>query len=174
MGIPTYSGNPEWSGATIKTILTNPTYMGKVKWNDRMSVKKMVNGQLVSSRPRSNHTDRYMEYDGKHKHNALVDEETFKAASSKFYNDRTKSGCKLANPLAGILKCKNCGFMMLYQGYNNRPTVEPRYVHRQSSICKVKSVQASDVMDALVHSLQLCLHHRGRTVPAQRPQRHSV
>ena len=29
MGVPTYSGDPEWSTATIKTILTNPTYMGR-------------------------------------------------------------------------------------------------------------------------------------------------
>ena len=38
MCVPTYTGDAEWSGATVKTILTNPTYMGKVKWNDRMLV----------------------------------------------------------------------------------------------------------------------------------------
>ena len=78
MGIPTYRGASEWDSATIKAIITNPTYMGKVRWNDRMQVKTMVNGELVTSRPRSSHTDHYMEYDGKHKQYALVDEETFK------------------------------------------------------------------------------------------------
>lgn len=154
MGVPTYSGNPEWSGATVKTILTNPTYMGKVKWNDRMQVKTMVDGELVVSRPRSNHTNKYMEYDGKHKKFALVDEETFKAASSRYYKDRTKAGQKLQNPLAGLFRCKNCGFMMVYQPYKNT-NAEPRYCHRQSVKCKVKSVFASDVMKALIHSLKL-------------------
>lgn len=155
MGIPTYSGNPEWSSATVKTILTNPTYMGRVKWNDRMQVRRMVDGKIVKSRPRSNHTDKYMEYDGKHKDRALVSEETFKAASSRFKADRTKSNLKLNNPLAGLLRCKHCERAMVHQAYKNKPTVSPRYLHRQSTKCKVKSVVASDVLNAVVHSLKL-------------------
>ena len=155
MGVPTYSGDPEWSGGTIKTILTNPIYIGKVRWNDRMQVKTMVNGELVTTRPRSNHTDKYMEYEGKHKQHALVDEETFMAASSRFKSDKTKANLKLLNPLAGLLICKNCGYAMVYQPYKNKPTVEPRYCHRQSIKCQVKSVFASDVCNALVHSLKL-------------------
>lgn len=155
MGVPTYSGDPEWSRETVKTILTNPTYIGKVRWNDRMQVKTMVDGELVTSRPRSNHTDHYMEYEGKHKKYALVDEETFKAASSRFYSDRTKGNLKLKNPLAGIFVCQNCGKMMHYQDYANKPTVSPRFIHKQSQKCKVKSVIAEDVMNAVVHSLKL-------------------
>ena len=155
MGVPTYSGDPDWSRETIKTILTNPTYAGKVKWNDRMSVKTMVNGELVASRPRSNHTDRYMEYEGKHKAHALVDEETFKAASMRFYSDKTKSGLKLKNIFAGLLVCKNCGKVMHYQDYANKPTVQPRFLHKQSQFCKVKSVIASDVLNAVIHTLKL-------------------
>ena len=155
MGVPTYSGAPEWSIATIKTILTNPTYAGKVRWNDRMQVKTMVNGELVSSRPRSCHTDSYMEYDGKHKDRAIIDEETFKAASERFYKDRTKSNFKLQNPLAGILVCKNCGHAMLFQRYNSKKNVMPRYLHRQSNACKVKSAVADDVMKAVIHALKL-------------------
>lgn len=154
MGVPTYSGDPEWSGATIKTILTNPTYKGKVRWNDRMQVKTMINGELVASRPRSSHTDKYMEYDGKHKQHALVDEETFKAASSRFYVDRTKSTYKLQNPLAGLLLCKKCQKMMPYQPYKTK-NAAPRFTHRQSAVCKVKSALAEDVIKAVVHALKL-------------------
>lgn len=155
MGVPTYSGDPEWSGASIKTILTNPTYKGLVRWNDRMQVKTMKNGELVTSRPRSNHTDKYMLYDGKHKQYALVDEETFNAASSRFSTDRTKADLKLQNCLAGIMVCKNCQKMMQYQAYKHKNNVMPRFIHRQSKMCKVKSVIASDVMNAVVHSLKL-------------------
>ena len=153
MGVPTYSGDPEWSRETVKTILTNPTYTGKVRWNDRMKVKTMVNGELVTSRPRTNKTDHYMLYDGKHP--GLIDEETFKAASSRFYNDKTKANFKLQNPLAGLLMCPNCGKMMIHQQYKNRPNTAPRFNHKQSQVCKVKSVLASDVYNALAHSLQM-------------------
>ena len=155
MGIPTYTGDPEWSRETIKTILTNPTYTGKVRWNDRMQVKTMVDGELVTSRPRSNHTEQYMLFDGKHIEHALIDEETFKAASSRFYSDRTKGDLKLKNILAGLLFCQKCGKAMVYQDYATRPTVQPRYLHKQSQHCKVKSVLASDVLKAVTHSLKL-------------------
>lgn len=152
MGVPTYSGDPEWSVATVKTILTNPTYTGKVRWNDRMQVKTMVDGQLVTSRPRSNHTDHYMLFDGKHK--AIIDDEIFQAASARFYSDKTKANLKLQNPLAGLLVCQKCGKAMGYQSYNARGAA-PRMLHRQSKLCKVKSALAEDVIKAVSHSLRL-------------------
>lgn len=153
LGVPTYTGEPEWSIETIKTILQNPTYTGKVRWNDRMRVKTMVDGKLVSSRPRSNHTEHYMLYEGKHK--AIVSDEIFAAANSRFHSDKTKANLKLVNPLAGILVCKNCQKAMVHQNYKNRPETVPRYTHKHSAKCKVKSVIASDVQNAVVHSLKL-------------------
>lgn len=153
LGIPTYSGDPEWSISTVKTILTNPTYTGKVRWNDRMKVKTMVNGKLVTSRPRSNHTDQYMLYEGKHK--AIIDDITFHEASRRFHADKTKSDCKLINPLAGIFVCANCGKAMCYQSYPTRPHTSARFTHKSSQLCKVKSVMADDVMNAVVHSLEM-------------------
>ena len=155
MGVPTYTGTPEWSRESIKAILTNPTYIGKVKWNERMQVKTRVNGELVTTRPRSNHSERYMEYEGKHKQFALIDEETFEAVGKKFYSDHTKGNLKLQNPLAGILRCKNCGFVMVHQAFKSKPNIAPRYSHRQSRHCKVKSVVAEDVINAVVHALKL-------------------
>lgn len=153
MGVPTYTGYAEWSKDTIKTILTNPTYIGKVRWNDRMRVKTMKNGELVTSRPRSNHTDKYMLYDGKHE--GLIDEETFNAVSLRFHSDKTKSNLKLRNILAGLLVCQKCGKVMAYQAYAKKPTVQPRFLHAQSSLCNVKSALASDVLNAVIHSLKL-------------------
>ena len=153
MGVPTYSGDAEWSKDTVKAILTNPVYVGKVRWNDRMQVKTMKNGELVTSRPRSNHTDKYMLYDGKH--DGIIDEETFNAVSLRFHSDKTKSNLKLINILAGLLVCKKCGKVMAYQAYAKKPTVQPRFLHSISHICNVKSAIASDVLNAVIHSLKL-------------------
>lgn len=153
MGVPTYSGGAEWSKETVKAILTNPVYIGRVRWNDRMQVKTMKNGELVTSRPRSNHSDKYMLYDGKQE--GIIDEETFNAVSLRFHSDKTKSNLKLINALAGLLVCPKCGKAMCYQAYAKKPTVQPRFLHAQSSVCKVKSALASDVMNAVIHSLKL-------------------
>lgn len=157
MGVPTYHGEGEWSKDTIKAILANPTYIGKVKWNERMQVKTMVDGELVTSRPRLNSSnDHYMEYDGKHLQYALIDEETFRKVKYRSESDRTKSNLKLTNILAGIFRCQNCGRVMAYQSYKSRKNyTPPRYLHVESVKCKVKSVLAQDVYKALEHALKL-------------------
>lgn len=156
MGIPTYTGKKEWSKETVKDFLRNPVNMGKVRWNDRMQVKTMKDGELVTSRPRSNHTEHYMLYDGRQKN--MVSEETWKAANADFKADRTKANLKLTNPLAGLMSCKKCGRMITYQSYKrHKGKVSPRYMHPQAQLCKVKSVIASDVIDAVTHSLKLYL-----------------
>ena len=156
MGIPTYTGaSKEWSKETVKDFLRNPVNMGKVRWNDRMQVKMMANGELKTSRPRSNHTEHYMMYDGIHKKDAMVTEEEWYNANKDFKSDRTKATLKLSNVLAGLLVCGKCGKMMHYQAYKNKPTVSPRFMHPAVQLCKVKSAIADDVVKAVAHSLQL-------------------
>ncbi|MBO7326645.1 MAG: recombinase family protein, partial [Clostridia bacterium] len=156
MGVPTYTGqSQEWSKETVKEFLRNPVNMGKVRWNDRMQVKVMANGELKTSRPRSNHTDHYMLYDGIHKSKAMVTEEEWILANKDFRSDRTKANYKLTNVLAGLLTCKNCGKVMHYQGNNNRPGTAPRFCHPSAQTCKVKSATAEDVLNAVAHSLQM-------------------
>ena len=153
LGVPTYTGVPEWSRDSITHILTNPVYIGKIRWNDRMTVKHLVDGQLTKTKPRSNHNEHYIEIEGKHYKHALIDEETFRAAASKFRSDRTKSGLKLRNPLASLLYCQKCGTVMQYKGYAGKRN--PRFVHKPSQVCEVKSALATDVLDALIHALKL-------------------
>lgn len=152
LGAPTYKGDIEWSKDTVKTYLTNPVYMGKVRWNNRMRIKTMVNGELKITRPRY-HSDQYMLYDGKHMKDALVDEETFREAQKKFYKDRTRSGLKLINPLASLIYCKKCGKALFYQPYKHNRI--DRYAHRPNTDgCKVKSAIVTDVIAAVTHALK--------------------
>lgn len=153
MGTPTYKGEKEWSKASVKEYLMNPVYAGKVKWNNRMRIKTMVDGELKVTRPRF-HTDQYMLYEGKHKKYALVDDETFKLAQKRFHKDRTRSNLTLINPLAGLIYCKKCGKAMTYQPYGK--TRVDRFIHKQTtSGCKVKSAIASDVIASVTHGLRM-------------------
>lgn len=149
--IPTYRGG-EWNGSVVRTILQNPTYTGKVRWNDRMIVKKMVDGQLIKTRPRNTGNETYMLYDGKHP--AIISADVFEAANSKFYLDKTKGELGLKNCLAGLIFCSKCGKAMRYQGFN-KTTARPRLVHCFETKCNVKSVAYDDVLDALVYGLKM-------------------
>ena len=48
--VPTKKGGA-WAVATVRDILINPVYCGKIRWNWRHQVKRMVDGQLVVERP---------------------------------------------------------------------------------------------------------------------------
>lgn len=106
MGVPTYNGDYYWSRVSVKRILENPVYIGKVRWNNRTTIKTMVDGK-IETRLTTLNKNHYMEYDGKHKKYALTDEETFAKVNSRLTETRTKYDYKLVNPLAGLLRCKN-------------------------------------------------------------------
>ena len=153
MGAPTYSGDTVWSKESVREYLSNPVYTGRVTWNNRMTIKTMVNGELKKTRPRYR-SDQYMLYDGKHKKDALIDDETYTKAQEKFHSDRTRSNLKLKNPLAGLIFCKKCGRAITYQPYGKNRV--DRYIHKPNTYgCKVKSAIATDVIAAVTHGLKM-------------------
>lgn len=101
------SGDNVWTQQTIRDMLINPVYVGKIRWNWRPSKKKMLNGAVVTERPRS--AD-YLIYNGIHP--PIIDEETFKAAALKMNKNKSRpvrGDKKTQNPLAGLVCCSVCG-----------------------------------------------------------------
>lgn len=156
-GVPTYTDSGEWARDSVKAILKNPIYCGKVKWNSRMAVKQMVNGELVKVRRNMTDTERYLEYEGKH--DGLISEEMFRAAQGTFRNDNTRGDRTLKNPLAGLLLCQKCQRTMKYYHHRITHGVKERYHHSPSELCKVKSAYYKDIINALVHGLKLHLEN---------------
>lgn len=147
MGVPTFTG-VEWAQQTVRGILRNVHYIGRVKWFDHVKVKVMEDGKLVTKIERN--TDKYMEFEGKHE--PLVDEELFWRVQKRFKTDKTKVGRPLKNPLAGLLVCGKCGKVMRWKEYN---MAEPRFIHESGKKCKIRSAAASDVFDAFIEALKL-------------------
>lgn len=101
-----------WSNASIRDMLKNPVYAGKIRWNWRKTIKKYENGELVSSRPKSKRED-WMLVDGKHE--AIISEDVFNASLDRFGSlPKVKAKSGLKNPFAGIMHCE-CGRPMIYQ-----------------------------------------------------------
>ncbi|MDD6488920.1 MAG: recombinase family protein [Clostridia bacterium] len=102
--------NGVWTSSTVRDILINPVYIGKIRWNRRPEIKKMINGKVVTQRPRS---DDYILCDGLH--SPIISEETFelaaeimnKNAKRPIRNDKT-----VLNPLASLVICQKCGRKM--------------------------------------------------------------
>lgn len=101
-----------WSRATIKDILTNPTYTGKIRWQWRKVNKSVENGKIVKHRPKQK-IGEYMLIDGLHP--PIISEEIFNKAQkilSTKYIPPLKDNKNMKNPLAGLVVCEICGSKM--------------------------------------------------------------
>ena len=113
--------NQEWTVASVKDILANPVYLGKVKWNTRKEVKVYKNEKLIKTRPRSND---YIIKDGLHE--PIIDEKTWKIVEAKRSLNklpipRTNT---VQNPLCGLVYCAKCGKKMKRRPYTSK-SIEP-------------------------------------------------
>lgn len=153
MGVPTQTGRPEWNRSTVKDILQNDLYRGKVRWNKRKVSKEKVEGQVKRVRRRS-HLSSYLLYEGKHP--ALVSDELFFKAQELFVGAvPTNANTKIINPLAGILVCKDCGKVMRMQENTGKTiNTRARFVHPESQKCRKKSAPCDEVMAAVVSGLK--------------------
>ena len=151
MGIPSPSGKKEWHKMSIKQILTNPIYIGKMRWHERKLVKQYDGEKIVKSSKRTGQEEHKV-IDGKHK--GIISEETFEKAQQVFKQRSVpvKSDVTVKNPLAGLLKCKKCGLTMLKR---DTKTARSRLVHPQSMTCKAKSIPLEDAFDSIIRGLKM-------------------
>ena len=142
-----------WSADTIRKILENPTYIGKVRWNTRKSVYVVEDGKIRKTRP-VNKKDDYILVDGRHE--AIITEELFKMAQEK--RGRTHRACsnkELRNPLASMLFCE-CGRAMSYR-HSTRGDLkyrEPKLVCNGQKHCGNGSCSVTELMDIVVEVLR--------------------
>lgn len=109
-GIKTKKGGT-FSGNSVKDILKNPTFCGKIRWGHRKDWGKIYsNGQ----RKRVYNEDPIL-VEGKH--DAIVDVDTFNQVQD-LINNNPRSHMKRFNGnhlLSGLLKCPDCGYGMSIQ-----------------------------------------------------------
>lgn len=104
----------EWTISAVKDILSNPIYIGKVKWNSRKTVKEYKNGKISKTRPRNSEC---ILCDGIHE--PIIDLQTWQIVQEK----RSKNTPAVVhnkvvqNPLVGIVYCSKCGKKMQRRPY---------------------------------------------------------
>lgn len=150
MHLPPPSGAGEWTRSTVRHILCNEAYIGKVRWQSRQLVKEMDENGKIERHKRTR--QKYILVEGKH--SALVDEEMFSVAQTLFAQcTRAKITNDLINPLAGLLRCSVCGASMVFKAERADGRGRARYTHREGS-CKMKSTLADSVFDLLYETLR--------------------
>lgn len=141
-----------WSKNTINDILTNPVYIGVIKWNTRKTVTTFKNNEIIKTRPR-NPDPEY--YPGKHP--ALMTKEEFDTIqnimkSRSHYDHNIDRSIK--NPLAGLVICGDCGHKMNRRNYQNG---RQETLLCPASKCKNVSSDLSIVEKRIIETLKIVL-----------------
>lgn len=152
MGIQTVKNKPEWNPNTIRDMLANPVYIGKVQWGKKRTVKEFDSGAGKLVKVVKN--DGVQEvYDGKHP--GIVDEGQWQLAqriTARRHTPKCKVDHEIINPYAGLIRCKLCGRNMtaltFAAGYVTR------LQHPRGTVCKMKALPLPDVTAALVEALE--------------------
>lgn len=106
-----------WSTASVRDILRNPVYIGKIRWNNRPDIKKMVDGRIKRTRPHAA-PENVILVNGKHP--AIVSEEIYQKAQEFLTENKPHpipEKNRVQNPLAGLVYCEKCGHAMVRRPY---------------------------------------------------------
>ena len=141
-----------WSTASIKDILSNVHYIGKIKWNWRKTVNVVADGEISKTRPKN---AEYYIFDGKHP--AIIDDALFnKAQEIRGNKPRVKLSKELRNPLAGLVYCQ-CGKTMTYRTYkdpNGRERSVPRLLCTNQMYCQTQSITYDEMLNKVIDILK--------------------
>ena len=149
MGIKPRTGEC-WRDTTIRQMVSNHHYDGKVVYGKRKTKTVIEDGRQVRKRKRLVDDDQFTIVEGQHQ--ALVDHETFVRANKKRCNNpRIIKDLKVSNPLAGVLVCAKCGHAMRRTPYTH---ADDRYACNYHQNACMKSIKMKEVIEAVITSLE--------------------
>lgn len=138
----------KWAKDTIRWMVRNRHYIGKVVFNKIKETVVVENGEKKVKKL-TQPEDEVIVAEGKHP--AIIDMETWEAAQKLVArNPRQKYTYELKNPLAGVIVCGKCGLAMGQHPYKH---AEDRYECRSATRC-YKSVKVSELDAAVVTALE--------------------
>ena len=150
MGIPAPKGG-EWVKDTIRVMVRNEHYIGKVVWNKVKETQVLVNGEITKKKLKQP-ADVKILAEGIHP--PIIDMETWDAAQSILAkNPSNNQFVALKNPFSSMLVCGSCGRAMIIHPYKK---AEDRFECRNVNNSKrcYKSVKYSEVYDAVLNVLE--------------------
>lgn len=144
-----------FSRNSIRHIILSPVYIGKVVWGQKKHTRPKAPGEKHKAIyiPKED----WLTFDGLHP--AIIDEETFNKANeilAGHYHPPYRESGEIVNPLAGLLVCRQCGFMMTRRSYGSRKYQTDHLLC--PTVGCVKSSRADYIEQAFIKELELKLH----------------
>lgn len=148
MHIPSkYNKDGKWTKTAIKNLITNPVYLGQIRWHYEKRKRVVKDGQIQIRRYRS---DECKVFEGLHE--AIVDQNIWDRANQVRINRDNTPKHKdrhLANQFAGVMYCHKCGRPITrHIPSQNQASRKPWYAcHNTSCDC---SILYCEILDPII------------------------
>lgn len=148
MGAPTYEGR-KWNPSCLRKMLTNPVYIGKVRWN---SEKEEIYYEGSHRRTRKIKNPDEIVVDGLHE--GIVSDDLWCRAMERVEAAPVRGAYKCRNHYGRILVCAECGRPLRWQA-SSHPNGEPVLKHKRDlNDCQVKGCRVSVMDKAVIDALE--------------------
>ena len=150
LGITTGTGK-KWTASNIYRMLSHEIYCGRMHWYKRPQRTKMIDGQKVTTRP--DNRENMLTVLGRHE--PLISEEVFDRVRARMRGNQLSPaayGKSRKNPLAGLIKCGNCGHGMSAQRLRSGEYVLT--CSRASAGCRIRGCSLPRIEAAVLDSLE--------------------
>ena len=149
-GLRSSYGN-RWNGTSLRDLLENPVYIGKVRWGSSVEKRRVVDGRIVKQRVPAPPGEGV--FDGRHV--PIVDAGVFNTAQeyiARSFHPRARVKYEVKNPLAGIVVCADCGRKMVRLLPNNHKP--PGVIRCPNPECKNATARLDIVEARIVDGLR--------------------
>lgn len=147
---PLRNKSVKWHVTTIEWILKNDVYIGVVRFGETKEVRVYENGTLKKKRVSAPESEHIV---AKGLHDPIIPLGLWTRVQERLGScDRTNSKHELSNPLAGLVVCKKCGYIM-------RATGKPIGKRRRRVVCSIapqcstKSIDFHELLEAVQSAL---------------------
>lgn len=142
----------KWTPSTLKDMLRNPIYIGKIRWNHRKTVKILKKREVYNTRPRNNEC---LLVEGLHQ--GLISQKIWDLAQTKLSKNTApvQHNNIIKNPLSHILICEKCGSFMQRRPYAK--SGETTSIQCNNASCNNISSKLSIVEDKIITGLRYWL-----------------
>lgn len=142
-----------WHPATIRNILQNPVYAGKIRWNNKKLIKVTDEYGNTKEKRDCKSQDKLIT-DGLHQ--AIIPIDLFEKAQNKFGNmPRTSVDKETVNPFASLIKCGRCGKSYLLK--KSTKNENSRLKCSNQIHCRCSSVKYEPIKNAIIKTLLACI-----------------
>jgi site-specific DNA recombinase len=160
--IPSPRGHAVWINESVKHILTNPVYLGRIAWNRRSVGKfvgvidcRAVDRPADRGKARNNPPEQWIERDADH--DKIIDLLTYERCQEKLAaRRRGRKRTRGTYILTGLLRCAHCGRAMVgrHLANNRRVYFCGGYNHHGAGPCHHNAVDADALAEAVLDKLR--------------------